>query len=173
MQDLPYDVAISFLSQDEPLAGSLHEKLSENFNVFVYSKKQEQLAGTDGLESFRQAFLSQSRLVVVLYRDGWGKTKWTAIEELAIKDRVFEGQWDSLLFVTMDGGYPVWFPKAHVRLDYRTFAKDLIGAIKFRLQELGGELKTETAAGKAHRKIEAGEIQRKSRQEIHRPPWSS
>jgi hypothetical protein len=49
MEDLRYDVAISFLSQDEPLAQSLYEELSKNLLVFVYSKKQEQLAGTDGL----------------------------------------------------------------------------------------------------------------------------
>src|ERR1022692_740322 len=139
MQDPRYDVAISFLSQDEPLALKLHEQLSENLSVFVYSKKQEELAGTDGLESFRLAFLSQSRLVVVLYRDGWGKTPWTGIEELAIKERMFEGGWESLLFVTMDGTYPAWLPKTHVRLDYTQFAHNLVGAIKLRAQELGGE----------------------------------
>src|SRR5271155_3703298 len=90
MKEARYEVAISFLSQDEPLALKLHEQLSESLPVFVYSKKQEELAGTDGLESFRHAFLSQSRLVVVLYRHGWGKTKWTAVEELAIKDRIFD-----------------------------------------------------------------------------------
>jgi hypothetical protein len=151
MQAPRYDVAISFLSQDEPAALKLHGQLGETFFVFVYSKQQEQLAGTDGLESFRLAFLSQSRLVVVLYREGWGKTKWTAIEELAIKDRMFEGGWDSLLFVAMDGTSPAWLPKTHVRLDYSKFAQDLVGAIKLRVQELGGTLKVETALDRAQR----------------------
>lgn len=82
-----YDVAVSFLSVDEPLALQTHAKLSESLEVFVYSKKQEQLAGTDGLESFRQVFRADSRMVVVLYRDGWGQTPWTRVEEAAIKDR--------------------------------------------------------------------------------------
>jgi hypothetical protein len=151
MEEPRYDVAISFLSQDEPLALKLHGQLSENLSVFVYSKKQEELAGTDGLESFRLAFLSQSRLVVVLYRDGWGKTKWTAVEDLAIRDRLFEGGWESLLFVTMDSKYPVWLPKTHVRLDYSKFARDLVGAIKLRVQELGGTFKVVTAIDKAER----------------------
>src|ERR1022692_3290790 len=153
MQDPRYDVAISFLSQDEPLALKLHEELSKNLSVFVYSKRQEELAGTDGLESFRQAFRSQSRLVVVLYRDGWGKTPWTGIEELAIRERMFEGGWKSLLFVMMDqrGTYPPWLPETHIRLNYNKFASDLIGAIKLRAVELGGELKVETAVGKAQR----------------------
>src|SRR3977135_1846030 len=97
-----YDVAVSFLSADEALAVKLDQDLSETLSVFVYSKRQEELAGTDGLESFRQTFLSQSRLIVVLYRDGWGKTRWTSVEELAIKERVFNGHWKSLLFVMLD-----------------------------------------------------------------------
>ena len=156
MTDKPkylYDIAVSFLSDDEPLAVKLSEQLSENLSVFVYSKKQEQLAGTDGLESFRQAFFSQSRLIVVLYRTGWGKTRWTAIEELAIKDRMFDGGWKSLLFVMLDqkSTYPAWLPGTHIRLDYTTFAGDLVGAIKLRVRELGGELKVETALVKAQR----------------------
>jgi hypothetical protein len=84
-----FDVAISFLLKDEPLALQLHSRLSEIFDVFVYSKNQEELAGTDGLESFRQIFRHNSSLVVVLYRDEWGKTRWTRVEEAAIKDRAF------------------------------------------------------------------------------------
>src|ERR1700686_4479515 len=117
MQEPTYDVAISFLSQDEPLALKLYEQLSENLSVFVYSKRQEQVAGTDGLETFRQVFISQSRLVVVLYRNGWGQTPWTGVEELAIKDRMFRGGWKSLLLVTLDSQstYPIWIPEHEVR----------------------------------------------------------
>ncbi len=51
-----YDVAISFLHRDEQFALKIHAGLSERMEVFLYSKKQEELAGTDGLESFREAF---------------------------------------------------------------------------------------------------------------------
>jgi TIR domain-containing protein len=167
MQEPTYDVAISFLSQDEPLALKLYEQLSENLSVFVYSKKQEQVAGTDGLETFRQAFRSQSRLVVVLYRDGWGQTPWTGVEELAIKDRMFHGGWKPLLLVTLDchSTYPLWIPEHEVRLDYTKFANDLVGAIKLRVQELGGELREETAVGKAQRmsEIAAAQAERNSK----------
>lgn len=149
--DHAYDVAISFLSKDEPLAVKIHAELSKHLNVFIYSKRQEELAGTDGLESFREVFLSKARLVVVLYRDGWGKTPWTVVEELAIKDRVFRGGWDSLLFVTLDDRStpPVWLPLTHLRLNYASYSDDLIGAIKMRAQELGSALKIETA-GESH-----------------------
>ena len=36
-------------------------------------------------------------------------------------------------------------------MSYTKFAQDLVGAIKLRVQELGGELKVETAVGKAKR----------------------
>jgi hypothetical protein len=159
-----YDVAISFLSGDEPLALKLQEQLSESLSVFFYSKKQEQLAGTDGLESFRKAFFSESRLVVVLYRDGWGKTPWTAVEELAIKDRVFSGGWKHLLFVMLDkqSTYPAWLPETHVRLDYSRFANELVGAIRLRALDVGSELKRETALVKAQR-MEAMERERADR----------
>ena len=69
-----YDVAISFLSQDEQIGAAFRDRLSEGLKVFFYPRNQEQLAGTDGLETMRTPFLSDSRVVVVLYREPWGKT---------------------------------------------------------------------------------------------------
>ena len=67
-----FDVAISFLVKDEPIAAALYRALSETLNVFFFSRKQEELAGTDGMESMRGPFLDGSRVMVVLYREGWG-----------------------------------------------------------------------------------------------------
>jgi hypothetical protein len=170
-----YDVAISFRSEDEPRALELHQQMSENLSVFVYSKKQEELAGTDGLESLRQAFFSQSRLVVVLYRDGWGKTRWTNVEELAIKDRVFNGGWKHLLFVILDqqSTHPAWLPDTHIRLDYARYADDLVGAIKLRIQELGGELRLETALAKAQRFEVVAHTQAERKRKLTDEAWSA
>ena len=82
--DPKYDVAISLLSRDEPVGAALHDRLSEGLEVFFYPRKQEDLAGTDGEESMRKPFLDDSRVVVVLYREGWGKTPWTGVEQTAI-----------------------------------------------------------------------------------------
>ena len=166
--DVPYDVAVSFLSQDEALAVKLHEDLSETLSVFVYSKRQEELAGTDGLESFRQTFLSQSRLIVVLYRDGWGKTRWTSVEELAIKERAFNGKWKSLLFVMLDeqSTPPDWLPETHIRLNHAQYGHAaLIGAIKMRAEELGSVLRPATAVEKA-RRLESIELARITREQV-------
>src|SRR5438046_2362851 len=151
--DTLYDIAISFLSDDEPHALKLQHELSENLKIFVYSKRQEQLAGTDGLETLRQAFFSQSRLLVVLYRDKWGKTPWTRVEETAIKEHALNEGWKSVLFVMLDerSTPPRWLPETLIRLNYRQFGPALVGAIKMRAAELGSELKTETAVEKAKR----------------------
>jgi len=153
MEDRKYDVAISFLSQDEPLARSLYEQLSENLSVFIFSKRQEEIAGTNGLETFRLAFRSQSRVALVLYRDRWGQTPWTRVEEQAITDRMLHEGWKFLLFVRIDpdSSNPPWIPENAMYLDYAKYGAELVGAIKLRVQELGGELKVETAAGKARR----------------------
>ena len=141
--DYKYDIAISFLSRDEPLASELYGRLSEQLAVFVYPKKQVDLAGTNGIESFRVAFRSQARLIVVLYRDGWGETPWTRIEQTAITERVLEG-WDCLFFVMLDRAAtpPKWLPKTYIRFNFEEYGlEQAIGAIKGRLQEIGGSLK--------------------------------
>jgi hypothetical protein len=154
MADKPYDVAISFLHRDEPLALDLQSKLSTNLKVFVYSKEQDQLAGSDGMESFRQIFREQSRLNVVLYRSGWGETRFTRIELAAIKDRCFNEGWENLLVVMLDttDKPPVWLPEMNIRLDYSQYGLDqLIGAIKVRAEKRGSILRTEDALTPAKR----------------------
>lgn len=120
IDDPQYDVAISFLSRDQSTAEAIHDKLAEGLRVFFYPRKQEQLAGTDGLESMRKPFFDDSRVVVVLYREPWGKTPWTQVEETAIKEGCLQRGWRRLLFVVLDkqSALPVWLPETHIRLDY-------------------------------------------------------
>lgn len=140
---MKYDVAISFLSRDEPIATPLYDRLSDGLRVFFYPRSQEALAGTDGLDSMRRPFVDESRVVVVLYREPWGNTEWTRVEETAIKDRCLKHGWESLFFMTLDKGakLPKWLPRTHVRLSYENFGlEQAVGAIKARVQELGGEI---------------------------------
>jgi hypothetical protein len=149
-----FDVAISFLHRDEPLALQLQSKLIANLSVFVYSKEQENLAGTDGMESFRLAFRSQSRLSVVLYRKGWGETPWTRVEATAIQEKCLENGWDSLLFVMLETGDtpPIWLPEMNIRLDFSMYGEvELIGAIKTRAEKIGSKLRTEDSLTRAKR----------------------
>jgi hypothetical protein len=98
-QEPEYDVAISFLGKDQRIAGDVAERLAESLKVFYYPRSQEQLAGTDGMESMRVPFVSGARVVVVLYREPWGETEWTRLEESANQRWMLEA----------------WMVHAHVR----------------------------------------------------------
>lgn len=154
MKDYKYDVAISFLSENEQIARELHQRLSPNFRVFAYFNRQEVLAGTDGLESFRQVFYEQSRLVVVLYKNGWGETPWTRVEEAAIKDRCLKMGWNGLLFIMVDetSRPPVWLPETNIRLHLANYGiEQAAGAIKSCIESLGGQLQKEDPVDSAKR----------------------
>jgi hypothetical protein len=147
-----YDIAISFLSQDMAIAAAFRDRLNEGLKVFFYPRNQEELAGTDGLESMRTLFLDRSRVAMVLYREPWGKTPWTRIEETAIKERCLDQGWHSLFFVMLDKGStpPIWLPQTHIRFSYADFGlEQAIGAIKMRVQECGGTITPPTALSRA------------------------
>lgn len=140
--DRDFDVAISFLHEDLEAATQLRNALAGSLEVFIYTKKQEDLAGTDGLESFRAVFRRRARLVVILLRGGWGKTPWTRVEMEAITDR-FLGEGGDFLFVIMmeDCVHPPWIPDKLVRFSLRDFGiEQAVGAIKARAMEQGSEL---------------------------------
>jgi hypothetical protein len=87
MEEYKYEVAISCLKEDEQLAQQLYDLMQPRVrSLFLWVQNQKELIGEEGVETFRRVYRSDSRVVVVLYRDGWGKTKWTGIEDLAIRD---------------------------------------------------------------------------------------
>jgi hypothetical protein len=143
-----YDVAISFLSADESVAAALYNRLSEGLEVFFYPRRQEELAFTDGLEEMRAPFLDDSRTVVVLYREPWGETQWTRVEQTAIQDSCLKHGWQRLLFIMLDKTNPPprWLPAHRVRFNYADFGLEgAIGAIRARVLEAGGVITALTA----------------------------
>jgi hypothetical protein len=148
-----YDVAISFLARDERIAAQLSDLLEEGLNVFFFPRKQEELAGTDGLESMREPFLT-ARIAVVLFREPWGQTPWTGVEQEAIKDRCLQERFQGLLFVQLDkeSKLPDWLPTTHVRFALEQYGIDqLAGAVKMRVQERGGKIAPPSALSHARR----------------------
>ncbi|MGB9122699.1 MAG: hypothetical protein WCE73_18930 [Candidatus Angelobacter sp.] len=142
IEDPKYDVAISFLSQDELIAAAIYQKLNEGLQVFFFPQNQKNLAGTDGMESMRKPFFDDSRVTVVLFRDPWGKTPWTRVEETAIKEACLAYGWQRLFFIVLDreSALPIWLPQTHVRFNYSDFGlEQAVGAIKARVQENGGQ----------------------------------
>jgi hypothetical protein len=149
-----YDVAISFLAADQPTAAALADQLeASGLEVFFFPHNQEELAGTNGMETMRAPFL-QARVNVVLFRKPWGETPWTRVEDGAISERCFKGGWSSLMFVQIDktSTLPKWLPPMHVRFAIQDYGIDqLTGAIKLRVQEQGGEFAQPDALSEAKR----------------------
>ena len=149
-----YEVGFSFLKQDEAIVYDLNDHIQDRLSTFIYSKKQEELGGTDGEKKFNKVFYEECRVVVVLYRDGWGETPWTRIEETAIKNRAFDKGWDFLLFVNLDtnSSLPTWIPRTYIWLDYQRFKTEgAIAVIDQKVKETGGVTRQETIAEAAER----------------------
>jgi hypothetical protein len=147
-----FDVAISFLVADERVASTIKSKLL-GLNVFFYPHNQEELVGSNGLESMRAPFLS-ARVNVVLYRERYGRTPWTGVELAAIQDNCLNTSYRSLLFVQLDkkDRTPDWLPTTHIRCVLGDFTIDqLVGAIKNKVQELGGVIHRPDAMSEARR----------------------
>ena len=92
-----------------------------------------------------------SHVVVVLYREKWGKTPWTRVEKTAIKEACFKSGWEQLFFISLDQSdvLPGWLPPYLVRF-YADFGLDqTAGAIKARVQDQGGKHMPITATKKA------------------------
>ena len=169
--DRDFDVAISFLNEDHGLATELRDKLGEQLDVFVYSRKQDEVAGTDGIESFRAVFRSRSKLVVVLYRARWGGTFWTRIEKEAIEDRYLnEGPKFLFLIMLDDSPPPVWVTDRLIRFSLKDFGVDgAVGAIKARARDQGSELRRPSIAYRAQKSQELAKFEQR-RAEIMRLP---
>lgn len=149
-----YEVGFSFLKQDEAIAYNLNDLIQERLSTFIYSKKQEELGGTDGEKKFNKVFYKECRVVVVLYRDGWGEKPWTRIEETAIKNRAFDKGWDFFLLVNLDTNstLPTWIPKTYIWLEYQRYKTEgAVAVIEQKVKEKGGITRQETIADTAER----------------------
>ena len=153
-ENYKYEVAFSFLQQDEAIVLELNNLISEKLSTFVYSEKQTELAGADGEKVFNETFSKDARIVVVLYRDEWGKTKWTRIEETAIRNRGYEEGYDFLFVINLDiaSTLPKWLPKIYIWHNFERFkAENAAAIIEHKVTEKGGALKKETIKELAER----------------------
>jgi len=165
-----YDVAFSFLAEDEALAIELNDLLQDRLSTFLYSKKQEEISGSDGEETFNAVFGEQARLVVVLYRDGWGETPWKRIEQTAIRNRAFDEGYDFVTFVPLDepATVPKWLPKTQIWVGLNRWGTSgTASVIEARVQELGGLPHEETVENRAKRLERSLKFQEKRKQFIY------
>lgn len=152
-----YDVAFSFLdAADQALATRLADALRERFRVFIYTERQRELVGKDGVEAFASVFGKESRVVVVLHREAWGSTKWTRVEQDAIRNRAHDLGWDFTVFVPLDEKprLPPWLPRTRLYFGLQRFGVDgLCAVIEQRIVDVGGEAHPETLEQLAAKKV--------------------
>lgn len=156
--DYSFDIAFSFLQQDEELALNLYDLLKERLNCFIYTEQQKILAGTDGELTFNNVFSKEARIVVILHRQEWGKTKWTRIEETAIRNRGYEEGYDFVLLIPLDSKPepPSWLPKSRLWIGLNRWGiESAASVIEARAQEMGGSIKSSSFADKIS-SIESG-----------------
>ena len=149
-----FDVAFSFLQQDENLAIQLNSLLKDRVKTFLYTEHQKKLAGRDGEELFNKVFFQESRIVVVLFRNDWGKSPWTKIEETAIRNKGFELGYDFVTFIPLDKpiNIPAWLPKNRLWVGLERWGiESAASVIEAKIQEFGGDIKIETVADKVHK----------------------
>lgn len=158
--DYKYDIAFSFCQEDESLAYEISDYLSENLNIFIYSNRQDELVGTDGEIEFKKTFSEKSRVVIVLYREKYGTTTWTRIEEEAIRDRAYDEGYDFTLYIPLDENKatPKYLPRTRIWLDLERFGtKGAANIISYIVNERGGDsrqISSKDKAEKIKRKLE-------------------
>lgn len=147
MVDYKYDLALSLLDEDETTAKELCRLLPDTLDVFLYSERELELTGKDGVEAFSTVFGREARTVAVLHRRGWAGTKWTAVEADAIKSRLWNKGADFLTLVKLDGEPPPeWFPMARVWADFERLGLEGVAAVLAeRIRASGGIVRDETA----------------------------
>jgi len=142
-----YDVAFSFLHQDERLATEINDLIQDRFQTFLYSQRQEEIVGTDGEAKFGKVFRDEARIVVVLYREGWGKTQFTRVEEMAIRDRARDDGFGFSVFIPLDEPptTPEWLDKSRIWMDLSRWGPQGAAAvIERRIAEAGGDKRPES-----------------------------
>lgn len=148
-----YDVAFSFLSQDEGLALQLADAFEGRFSTFHYAQRQEVVAGTDGEATFNRVFESDARLVVVLHRVGWGARGMTQVEQTAIRNRAFEDGYDFTVWIPLDAAaLPPWVPRTRIWIGLERWGLNgAASVIEARAVESGASPRVETALDHASR----------------------
>lgn len=141
-----YDVAFSLCKEDASFAYKLVDGLNPNLNVFFYETKQEELISKHGPEKFRKVFKEEARLVVILYRENWGKSIYTGLEQDSIIERLtIEGS-EFIMMIPVDKKKtPDWYPSSRIYVNPFNFSSDEIAKfIEFKVAELGAEVKPVT-----------------------------
>jgi hypothetical protein len=114
-----YDVAFSLLSQDIRVAQEIQSYLPVDIASFIYTEKQQELIlARDGLNAVPAVF-RDAKICVILFREGWGESRWTRLEQQTVGDRFMDEGSGFLVLVRLDNtGVPPWLPRTDLWVNY-------------------------------------------------------
>jgi len=144
---IKYDVAISYLSKDASIVNEIYSGLCENYDVFVDTKRQENITFTEGDITLREVYLTQSRTCLIIFSNGWGDKGWTNIEENAIREFGSKEGYEKVFLIKLDDtSTPTWYPNMmfYAKQEFANIDQ-IIGALKSQIKNAGGEYKKQTA----------------------------
>jgi len=136
-----YDLAISLLEEDAQLGWDIVNKLDNPDKIFFYKKDVDELTFKNGGNVFGDVFSENARFILVLFREKYGKTDWTALEYSLVQDRFIKTikTGDSpILFCKLDkSNKPSWLPETYI---YSSISDldSLIRLIRKRITDQGG-----------------------------------
>lgn len=144
MKKYKYDIAFSLRHEDAPFAHELKKALNPKLNIFFYETNKDELTGKKSLEKFDKVFREEARLVVVFYRETWGKSHATEIEENAIIERSKKENTgvNFVVMIKMDESKPPWwYTPGRIYADpAKSDLNELAGICEYKINELGGEI---------------------------------
>ena len=139
--DYKYDLAISLLEEDAQLGWDIVNELGNSDKIFFYKKDVDKITFSNGVNVFSEIFANQARFVLVLYREKYGNTDWTAIEYSVIQERfkkTIKTDNSPILFCKLDNSSkPTWLPETYL---YHKFDKldDLTRLLRKKITDFGG-----------------------------------
>ncbi len=139
--EIKYDLAISLLDQDVSIGWEIVNKLGNSEKIFFYPKDVDELTFNNGLNVFGDVFSKKARFILVLYREKYGTTKWTAIENSIIQDRFLKtiNSYNSpILFCRLDNSAkPNWLPETYIYGSIED-VDNLVRVLQKKITDFGG-----------------------------------
>jgi hypothetical protein len=151
MTEYKYDLAISLLDEDAHIGWEIVNKIGNPDKIFFYKKDADEIVFTNGVNTFGDIFSNLARFVLVLHRDNYGTTDWTAVEYSIIQTRfkrTIKTNNSPILFCKLDSSAnPTWLPETYIYGNIDSL-DDLVKLIRKRITDFGGNAFPQTAEEK-------------------------
>lgn len=136
-----YDLAISLLDEDSQLGWEIVNNLGNSDKIFFYKKDVDELTFNNGVNVFSDIFSWQARFILVLYRENYGNTDWTAIEYSLIQERfkkTIKNENSPILFCKLDNSVmPIWLPETYIYFNLNRL-EELVRLLRKKITDHGG-----------------------------------